>query len=65
MRRCVAAWIAFWAGFAALDYTADRRGRSLSAATRALFHTHTPTGRTVFTGALAAGAVILHRHILK
>jgi hypothetical protein len=61
----VAAWLAFWAGFAALDYAADKRGRSLSSATRRLFRTESRTGRIVFSVAHWAGAWVLYRHIVK
>lgn len=60
----VAAWLAFWAAFAALDYWADKRGRSLSYAARHLFRTHHPAGRATFTVALIGGGVVLHRHII-
>jgi hypothetical protein len=65
VRRVIVAWLAFWAGFGLLDYWADRRGKSLCTATRHLFRTHTPAGRVTFTGAFTAGALILHRHLLK
>jgi hypothetical protein len=61
----VAAWLAFWAGFAALDYAADQRGRSLSSATRALFRTQTRPGRVLFSIAHWVGAWVLWRHIVK
>lgn len=65
LRPVDAAWVGFWAGFAAVDYWADRNGLSLSHTTRHLFRTHTRVGAVVFTAALGTGALALHRHILK
>lgn len=64
-RPAVVPWLTFWAGFAVLDYWADRRGMSLSHATRHLFRTQHPAGRTLFAVALGLGYATLHRHILK
>jgi hypothetical protein len=61
----VVAWLAFWAGFAALDLWADSRGQSLSTTTQHLFRTHHPVGRAAFTVALGSGAVVLWRHIVR
>lgn len=58
----LAGWLAFWAAFALLDMVAEP---TLSDTTRRTFRTHTPTGRAVFTAALATGGYILHRHITK
>jgi hypothetical protein len=63
--KTIIAWLAFWAGFAALDYAADKRGQSLSSATRRLFRTETCTGRAVFSACHWAGAWVLYRHIVK
>lgn len=65
MRRPMVAWLTFWAGFAALDYWADRRGHSLSVTARHAFRTHHPVGRAAFTIALTVGAIALERHINK
>lgn len=61
----VVPWLAFWAGFAALDWWADRKGKSLSCAARHLFKTNHPAGRATFTIGLFGGALILWRHITK
>ena len=63
--RPVAAWCAFWVGFGLLDRAADRRGVSLSHATRRMFRTDTPAGQVAVTAAIGAGAAVLQRHILK
>lgn len=65
MKRVIGLWLLFWTGFGLLDYWADRRGKSLCAATRHLFHTHHPAGRATFTVAFITGAWGLHGHILK
>lgn len=64
MGRELAAWCAFWAGFAVLDNEAAKRGQSLCATTRWAFRTDTPSGRARFTAAYLAGAYVLHRHVL-
>lgn len=65
MERADVAWLAFWVGFGLLDYAADRRGRSLCTSTRRVFQTDRRAGRAAFTLALGAGALVLHRHVLK
>jgi len=65
MRRDVAGWLGFWAGFAALDLIADHRGASLCTATRHLFHTESAAGRMALTIAIGTGSMVLHRHLLK
>lgn len=65
MFRAALAWAAFWVGFGLLDYATDRHGKSLCHATRWLFRTHTPAGKVAFTAAFGAGALALHRHVLK
>lgn len=63
--RDMAAWVIFWAGFAALDLWADHHGRSLCATTRATIRTDTRAGRAVFTAAYGTAAMSLYRHVLK
>lgn len=63
--RAVVGWLAFWAGFAALDVAADRRGASLCTATRRLFRTDTPAGKVALTAFLGTGHAVLHAHLLK
>jgi hypothetical protein len=60
-----AAWLAFWVGFGLLDWTADRRGRSLCVTVRRLWRLNTHTGRAIGTAAYTAGALVLYRHVFK
>lgn len=53
---------------AVVDYIRDQGepdGDTLSECVRHAFKIDTPNGRLAFTVALSAGALILHRHIVK
>lgn len=63
MTRADAAWLAFWAGFATLDFAADRRGRSLCTSVRHVFRSDTPFGGVALDVALACGYLVLRRHL--
>lgn len=65
MRREDWLWLAFWAGFAALDLYADHRGKSLCTSVRRLARADTPAGRARLDLALDVGEFILHRHLMK
>ena len=65
MTRTDAAWLSFWAGFAALDYAADRKGRSLCTTARHLLHTDTRGGKLAFCALYGTGALILFAHVVK
>lgn len=58
-------WLAFWAGFAALDLYADHHGKSLCRSVRRVAGTDTRAGRVRLTLALGSGWLILHRHLMK
>ena len=65
-RQAIAAWMGFWIAFGVGDYLVHRKRRTtLSKAGRVLFRTHTKAGRAAFTAAFAAGAVVLHRHVVN
>lgn len=65
IRRQDAAWLTFWAGFALLDYAADKRGRSLCTSVRHLFRTDTAAGRAALTAFVVTGSGVLLRHLIK
>ena len=65
MKADEAAWLAFWAGFAALDLAADRKGHSLCTATRRLFRAHTCAGKAAIVTGLLGGAGVLCWHLVK
>lgn len=65
MPREDVAWLAFWAGFALLDLSADRRGKSLCTSVRRLGHFDTAPGRAVSTAAFGCGVVVLYRHLFR
>jgi hypothetical protein len=64
--RAIAAWLAFWAAFGAMDWYAHKRGRTtLSKAGRHLFRVHTPTGRLLFTAVFVGGSAALWHHVVR
>jgi hypothetical protein len=61
-------WSLHVAHFAVLDYLRDRGepdGDTASEVLRVIFRTHDPRGRAALAAAIAAGGVVLHRHLCK
>ena len=61
-------WALFAGYFAALDVIRDRGepdGDTATEVIRTTFAVDTPAGKAAFTAALAASALLFHRHICK
>lgn len=65
MRRLVAFWVAFWAILGLFFWHADRNGFALCKAVRHVYGTDTREGRIRLGASLAAGTVVLYRHLVN
>lgn len=64
-RRLIRFWLWFWVIGGVFFWLMDRHDIALCKATRHLFRTEHPHGRTALTAFLFGGALILRRHLLN